>query len=267
MTSKLTAQGAAAGQPGSNPVAQQLIVEDIPVELRRNRRRRSRIGLVVDPTGVVVLDAPVNVTDAEVIAVVRDHSRWLRHKLNTLNAKTGGRQPSSRQSFSSGDLVYWLGMPLTLVVEPGLIDSVVLDVDARRGQPTRLSVLARDPSPASVAEQLRDWYRREAGRELATVLEGYRELPWLNGRVPPWGHRYMRSQWGSCSARGRLSLNTHLVKTPRAQIEYVVLHELCHLQHHHHGPAFHRLVEAHMPDWRERSAGLDPFLPLLMQHD
>ena len=75
----------------------------------------------------------------------------------------------------------------------------------------------------------------------------------------------MRSQWGSCSAKGRLSLNTHLIKTPRAQIEYVILHELCHLKYHHHGAAFHRLVAEHMPDWQARSEQLNRYLPVLLQ--
>lgn len=67
----------------------------------------------------------------------------------------------------------------------------------------------------------------------------------------------MRSQWGSCSQEGDLSLNTHLVKAPPPQLDYVLLHELCHLRHHDHGKGFQRLMDRHMPDWRERRRELN----------
>ena len=75
----------------------------------------------------------------------------------------------------------------------------------------------------------------------------------------------MRSQWGSCSLSGRISLNTHLVKTPPRLAEYVVLHELCHLRHHDHSPRFYALMERYMPDWRVRRSELDRYLPVLLQ--
>jgi hypothetical protein len=70
-----------------------------------------------------------------------------------------------------------------------------------------------------------------------------RRLPWLRGRVPTWRHRFMRSQWGSCSLSGRISLNTHLIKTPPRLIAYVALHELCHLQHYDHSRRFYALMQ------------------------
>ena len=124
-------------------------------------------------------------------------------------------------------------------------------------------------TPATDADRVRElltsWYTERAGDVLLSVLQTYRWLPWLEGRLPKWRHRYMRSQWGSCSADGRLSLNTHLIKTPLNLIEYVVLHELCHLRYHHHGPEFHELVERYMPDWQERARALDKHLPILLQ--
>lgn len=236
-----------------------LVINDIPVEVRPNRRRRTRIGVVLDPAGFVVLDAPPNVSDAEVRAVINEHQRWLRYRLQALRKEgAGSGNPSSLLRYQDGELIHYLGQTLRLRIDPALIDSVVV-------QDRTLHVLTTDTTPAQVGEQIRLWYQERARESFAAVLEGFIDLPWLEGKLPPWGHRFMRSQWGSCSARGRLSLNTHLIKTPREQIEYVVLHELCHLRHHHHGAAFHRLVEAHMPDWRKRSDQLNRYLPVLMQ--
>ena len=111
--------------------------------------------------------------------------------------------------------------------------------------------------PATAAkEQVWAWYARQADAVLAeAVADAASRLTWLSF-TPPWRHRYMTSRWGSFSSRGRMSLNTHLVKLSDALVEYVVMHELCHAKHLNHGKGFQRLLDAALPEWRERRAKL-----------
>ncbi|MCH8867611.1 MAG: M48 family metallopeptidase, partial [Proteobacteria bacterium] len=67
----------------------------------------------------------------------------------------------------------------------------------------------------------------------------------------------MKKQWGSCSPKGRLSLNPMLVKAPRQCIDYVVVHELCHMKHHNHSDEYYALLTRRLPDWQERKQRLD----------
>ena len=60
--------------------------------------------------------------------------------------------------------------------------------------------------------------------------------------------------FGSCSGKNRLSFSLYLMAYPETAIEYVVVHELAHIRHHDHSPAFYREVEAYLPDWRARRA-------------
>ena len=69
--------------------------------------------------------------------------------------------------------------------------------------------------------------------------------------------RNQRSRWGSCSSKGWLSFNWRLVLAPHDVLDYVVVHEVCHLVEHHHGPEFWALVEKRRPDYRESKAWLD----------
>ena len=66
--------------------------------------------------------------------------------------------------------------------------------------------------------------------------------------------RQQATRWGSCSSRGNLNFNWTLILTPEPLQDYVVVHELAHIRHHDHSPAFYREVEAYLPDWRARRA-------------
>lgn len=81
--------------------------------------------------------------------------------------------------------------------------------------------------------------------------------PVLGVRVGKLAYRNMKSRWGSCQpSTGRICINVRLALYPPECLEYVVVHELCHLLVHHHGPDFHGLLDRVMPDWRDRRAKL-----------
>lgn len=86
--------------------------------------------------------------------------------------------------------------------------------------------------------------------------------------VPPPLHILtMQTQWGSCSPAGRLTLNPNLVKAHRECIDYVILHELCHLAEHNHSGRFYRLMAQVMPQWRTIKVRLDEMANLLIEGD
>ena len=63
--------------------------------------------------------------------------------------------------------------------------------------------------------------------------------------------RSMKSRWGSCSRKGIITLSTELIKLPDIYIEYVIIHELCHLKHHNHGKEYYNLLSELFPDWKK----------------
>jgi predicted metal-dependent hydrolase len=67
----------------------------------------------------------------------------------------------------------------------------------------------------------------------------------------------MPKRWGSCTAQGQILLNPELIKAPGPCIEYVIVHELCHLKHPNHNAAFFRMLDAILPDWQSRKQRLE----------
>ena len=156
-----------------------------------------------------------------------------------------------------GETHLYLGREYRLTVDHGQVEGVRLAGD-------RLRVTLRpDGRPERVKELMDAWYVRRARRELPRRLEvcwaslreggrfacGDRPLPIL--RI-----KRMRSRWGSMSPRGAMSLRHDLIRAPEECIDYVIVHELCHLVHPNHGREFWALVEQLVPDWKRRKRRL-----------
>jgi len=117
--------------------------------------------------------------------------------------------------------------------------------------------LRLDPQFVSEAEA------RRAARELVTML-AEEEADELDVRWSRIEIRDQRSRWGSCSTRGTLSFNWRLVLAPFEVLDYVVVHELCHLREPNHSRRFWRLVESRRPGWRAQRDWLHEHGPELL---
>jgi len=159
----------------------------------------------------------------------------------------------------SGEQVLYLGRRYVLKVKR--VDGAPRAV---RLKGNLLEVETRTGDPLDIQGRVRGWYRVKArnyfARQLATISN---RLPWIDD-VPPFRLLEMSRQWGSCSPTGEIILNPYLIKAPRECIEYVITHELAHLQHHHHGQEFWKLVDQHAPDWRKTKRHLDGLAEVLL---
>jgi predicted metal-dependent hydrolase len=137
--------------------------------------------------------------------------------------------------------VPYLGEVLQLVPEPGRVRV------ARRG--SALFVPDGDPRPA-----LERWYRRRARDEVAVRLDAATAR--AGSRYTGLTIRGQRTRWASCSSSGGMSFNWRLLLAPPEILDYVVEHEVCHLEVMDHSPSFWRLLAARVPEWRRHAAWL-----------
>lgn len=212
---------------------------------------RQTLGITVQPSGSLTVAAPTG-TPLEVIEDrLRKRGAWILNSIRDFD-RLRPRTPDRRHV--PGETHRYLGRQYRLLVDP----------DASRGvQLTRDHIEVGGipvDEPGRIRNRLSLWYQREA----RCMVERRFEACWAQygmGRPPRLTVRPMEKRWGSLSASGRsLIINRRLIEADVDAIDFVIVHELCHLTHHDHGSAFEALLGARMPDWRERKARLERWM-------
>ena len=247
-------KGAAAPDAkGRIPYGEHLIQFSIR---RRANRKSGRVAIHVDPDGRVLVDAPESASEPQIRAAVTRRARWIHGHLVAIHLRRAHVLP---REYVSGESVLYLGRRyrLKVVVKKGAPAVVRI----RGGY---MEVFVSERKPELVKEALNHWYRTRARIVFAERLEATAaSLQWIRA-TPFMRLQNMRVQWGSCSPAGRVTLNPQLVKAPRECIDYVLLHELCHLKEHNHSPKFYKLLDRHLPQWRRKKKRLDELAELIL---
>jgi predicted metal-dependent hydrolase len=220
-------------------------VSSIPYRIRRSdRARHARIRVGGDGVEVVV---PRRFSLREVPAFVEEKRPWIERTLRRMRASEA--ELALARLADGGELPY-LGerLRLRVQVEPGRSRPRVL----RRGG--EVAVAVGDPDVESLRRALDQWYRRRARAEVA---------PRLDAAVARAGRRYasleirgQRTRWASCSASGTMSFNWRLLLGPAEVLDYVVEHEVAHLEVPDHSPRFWALLNERCPEWPQRERWL-----------
>lgn len=210
---------------------------------------RETLEISVHPDRTVEVVAPFGADDEEVANKVRRRARWILRQQRYFDQFVP-RTPSRR--YVSGETHLYLGRQYRLkVVE-----------DDRPGvKLTRGRIFIATPQPRDTSRNaalLLSWYRGRAHVKFAerfgTLFPSFARLGLPE---PLLVIRPLTRRWGSLSANGHMTLNRDLIRAPTPCIDYVITHELCHLVHRDHGPAFYDLLERIMPDWETRKARLE----------
>jgi predicted metal-dependent hydrolase len=201
---------------------------------------RKTLGIVVGPDGAVVIKAPVDASMKKISEKVRKRASWIVKQQSFF--KSFGNHLSERR-YISGESHLYLGRQYRLYIKEGKPDHVSF-----KGQCFEIVC-----SPKSKVEVLmKEWYRQRAKVKFAEIAEPIIQQ-FKKYKVEPHSLyiQMMENRWGSCTTKGKIILNTELIKAPKPCIEYVIIHEMCHLLHKNHTKAFYDLLQAEMPDWKK----------------
>lgn len=235
------------GQPGGGYL---LKYGGCEIPFRINQAERSKLTINVFPDMRVEVLAPVSKPLDSILARVDRRTQWIVKQWRYFE-QYQPTQPERR--YVSGETHVYLGRQYRLKVAKASVSDVKLIGRYFRVQHS-------DPGDSSaISDLLQDWYIRHA-KALFTGRIDYWLLECLALSLPEPPSvlvRPMTRRWGSCSKKETITFNVDLVKVPLVYIDYVIVHELCHLKIHNHSPAFYRLLTRCMPDWQVRKKRLE----------
>ena len=203
---------------------------------------RRSLGISVLPDATVLVRVPFRTSFKTINRIVEDKAGWIikhrdRYREKGINNKN--------KLYINGEVHLFRGEDCVLTVEKSAKPFV-------RFYDSTISLgLVKTDDPRVIKALLYKGYKSEAlntfPEKVTYVLKKYE-----NQMFRPSGLviRTMKRRWGSCSNKGVITLSTELIKLPDHFTEYVIIHELCHLKHHNHGPRFYNLLSDLYPDWK-----------------
>ena len=219
--------------------------------------RKHKIAIHVHPNGVVQVDAPEGTEQIDIKRAVSQRARWVTQHLADIRERQKEVLP---RRYVSGESCFYLGRRYLLKINH--VSNGKSETKLFAG---RLNVTTQDTSPEAIKQLLWHWYKTHARTNFQKRLYVLAaNIFWVRKSPPEIRLLTMKRQWGSCSPRGNIILNPHLVKAPRDCIDYVILHELCHLQEHNHSQKFYQLLAQHQPEWKSIKTKLDNLSEILL---
>jgi len=215
-------------------------MEEIKYKVVFSRRRT--ISIIVSPAKTVTVRAPLRASLKTINKFVLAHSGWI---MKHLNRSPGISLNGNGKKYADGELNLIMGQEFVLRT----IESVNFFV---RLNDHVIEVGQKDINDREMTRLLLEkWYIQKA-REILSgrmieILTRYNDFKFSpSGLVI----RTLKSRWGSCTSKGKITLNSELVKLDHRLIEYVIIHELCHLKYHNHGIYFYKLLAELVPDYK-----------------
>lgn len=227
----------------SEPLHIEYGTTQIPFQLQYSKRRT--LGISVSPDRRVIITAPNNASREKIQEKLEARAGWISKQLRHFE-RLEEKLPRRHPEYVSGETFYFLGRKYRLKVIVAKEECV-----ERRGRYIWVNVLRKNDEKR-IAALLQAWYRRQAKEIFHERLRRHghilrKEKLGINQLLI----RRLTKRWGSCTEKENILLNLSLIQAPVQCIDYVMVHEICHLKYLNHGPKFYSLLNRYMPDWEK----------------
>lgn len=221
------------------------------------KQKRKTITLCVNEDGSVQVKAPNRVSQREIKEIVAKRGEWILQKQEQMRQLA---QTFPKFQGKNGEQISYLGRYLTvrLVARERTIDVFTEEFLNHNGINKKVWHVGDVLYVSTVSGFTQDvvrglveqWYRNEGKKYFVSKIAYFEKL--IGVRSNRLFVKDQKSRWGSCSSKGNINLNWRLLFAPERIIEYVIVHELCHLKQMNHSASFWHEVEKILPDYRER---------------
>lgn len=216
------------------------------IEFELIYKNRKTIEIRIDPPDRVTVTAPSGADEDEILKIVQNKGHWITKKLRDvkyINIK-------EERDFKDGDLFLYLGneYPLKLIIEKN-VKNIEVKYSAEN-----IIVITPSADKEPIRKAMKLWYR-EKTEEI--VHERIKELQKYFDRKPSdIKIKEQKKRWASCTSKGRLLFNWRCSMASVQAVDYIIVHEMCHLYHMNHSKSFWNKVYSVLPDYKKRSEWL-----------
>lgn len=206
-------------------------------------RKRKTMEIRVEPPGKIKVIAPEGLPEDLIMETVHKKAKWIQRALSSV--KDVEYRPYNRQ-FVNGESFLYLGANYPLQIE--------LDESMRRPE-VKLNLgklLVKSPSQDEqvIRGALEKWYRMKCQEKIEERIEYYKDQ--VGAEPTEVKVKEQKKRWGSCTAQDRLLFNWRCIMAPSYILDYIVVHEMCHLIHKNHSKDYWASVAEILPDYKER---------------
>lgn len=212
---------------------------------------RKTLSIEVYPSLDVNVIAPFNATVEEIEKKIIKRASWIikqRRYFESFLPRIPVRE------YVSGETHLYLGRKFVLKVKKGPTETVKLKAG-------NIIISTNNTNPNNTRKFLASWYYNHSQKRFNIILkEAFKKFNSYNLEFPEFEIKRMKNRWGSCTPSGKIIINPEIIKAPSKSIEYVIIHEVCHLIHPNHSKEFFQLLEEKMPDWEKWKTKLELLL-------
>ncbi|MEH7307248.1 M48 family metallopeptidase [Neobacillus drentensis] len=206
-------------------------------------KKRTSMGITIDVYGNVEVQAPKGTSDEHVLLLMEEKWDWVQKKSNEMKDRFLGKKV---KVYDHGEIFLYLGNEYPIQVLQDITikqDYVVFEAD-------KLNIYVKQLEDEKIMQALKRFYYQQCKALVERSTRSYQK----HFKIKPRSIRISdnNSNWGTCDSRQQLTFNWKLAMAPQRVIDYVVVHEMCHMVHLNHDRSFWRLVGKILPDYEER---------------
>ena len=218
----------------------------IDYQIIRSRRRKRTTMITVNPERKIIVKAPLSVSERTIHKLVQKNKAWIKKRLNQIK-----KMPRPvKKKFVNGEKFLYFGSLYPLEIKKSdLISKPKLKFSQGRFQATIPQNLTANQRIKKMQKLFLDWYLENGLEKIekkAKLIAKKLKVKFNKIKL-----KNVSSRWGSCSSKGNLSLNWRLAMIPTPMVNYILIHEICHLIHPNHSQKFWQLVASLDPDYKQ----------------
>ena len=224
----------------------QIILDNITFcIIHRTNKKIKRISLAIENQNEIIIKTPLKFKSHLLKEIVFEHKEWVLNSIKKV-------PPKNQFDFVSGGKIPYMGIQYPMILTQNVkVKKVKFSFD---GDSFLVEYNNTEQTYDEFIDGLKTFYKHNAVKIIDPMFDEWTHITQLfPGKI---GYRFAKGRWGSCNYKNDISINYKLLQFNKRCIEYVVLHELCHIQEKNHSKKFWNLVSLYMPDYKQQEKEL-----------